>query len=84
MGPWKAIPAGIDLPRTTQITSRFWKFDVTWREGRSTALGKERRPVLVLGDFNGKIRFDESCLLQHGFGEEKDDEMVFGHRITIA
>ena len=51
---------------------------------RQTALGKERRPVLVLGDFNGKIRVDESCLLQHGFGEEKDDEMVFGHRITIA
>lgn len=48
------------------------------------ALVKEGRPVLVLGDFNGKIRFDESYLLEHGFGEEKDGEMVFDYRITDA
>ena len=48
------------------------------------ALVREGRPVLVLGDFNGKIRFDESYLLEHGFGEEKDGEMVFDYRITDA
>ncbi len=42
------------------------------------------RSVLVLGDFNGKIRFDEPYLLAHGFGEERDGEMVFDYRITDA
>ncbi len=47
-------------------------------------LVKQGRPVLVLGDFNGKIRFDESYLIEHGFGEEKNGEMVFDYRITDA
>ena len=42
------------------------------------------RPVLVLGDFNGKIRFDEPYLREHGFGEEEDGELVFDYRITDA
>ena len=48
------------------------------------ALVKKGRPVMVLGDFNGKIRVDESSLLEHGFGEEKDGEVVFDYRITDA
>ena len=48
------------------------------------AVGKAGRPVLVLGDFNGEIRFDEPYLLKHGFGEERDGEMVFDYRITDA
>jgi len=48
------------------------------------AVVKAGRPVLVLGDFNGKIRCDEPYLLEHGFGEETDGEMVFDYRITDA
>ena len=48
------------------------------------ALVKEGRPVLVLGDFNGKIRCDELYLLENGFGEEKDGEVVFDYRLTDA
>ena len=48
------------------------------------AVVKAGRPVLVLGDFNGKIRGDEPYLLEHGFGEEEDGEMVFDYRITDA
>jgi exodeoxyribonuclease III len=48
------------------------------------ALVKEGRPVLVLGDFNGKIRCDEPYLLERGFGEEKDGEVVFDYRLTDA
>ena len=48
------------------------------------AVVKAGRPVLVLGDFNGKIRCDEPYLLEHGFGEEKDGEVVFDYRITDA
>ena len=48
------------------------------------ALVKEGHPVLVLGDFNGKIRCDEPYLLEHGFGEERDGEMYFDYRLTDA
>ena len=48
------------------------------------ALVKEGRPVLVLGDFNGKIRCDEPYLLESGFGEKKDGEVVFDYRLTDA
>jgi len=48
------------------------------------ALVNEGRPVLVIGDFNGKIRCDETYLLEHGFGEEKDGEVVFDYRLTDA
>jgi len=48
------------------------------------ALVEGGRPVLVLGDFNGKIRCDEPYLLEHGFGEEKGGEVVFDYRLTDA
>ena len=48
------------------------------------ALVKEGHPVLVLGDFNGKIRCDEPYLLENGFGEERDGEVVFDYRLTDA
>ena len=48
------------------------------------AVAGDGRPVLVLGDFNGKIRFDEAYLREHGFGEEKDGEEWFDYRITDA
>jgi exodeoxyribonuclease-3 len=48
------------------------------------ALMKDGHPVLVLGDFNGKIRCDEPYLLENGFGEEKDGEVVFDYRLTDA
>ncbi len=48
------------------------------------ALVREGRPVLVLGDFNGKIRCDEPYLLERGFGEERDGEMYFDYRLTDA
>ena len=48
------------------------------------ALIKDGHPVLVLGDFNGKIRCDEPYLLENGFGEEKDGELVFDYRLTDA
>ena len=50
----------------------------------AAALVREGRPVLVLGDFNGKIRCDEPYLLEPGFGEEKDGERVFDYRLTDA
>ena len=50
----------------------------------AAALVEEGKPVLVMGDFNGKIRFDEAYLLEHGFGEEKEGEVTFDYRLTDA
>ena len=50
----------------------------------AAALVREGRPVLVVGDFNGKIRCDEPYLLERGFGEERDGEMYFDYRLTDA
>ena len=48
------------------------------------AVAADGHPVLVIGDFNGKIRRDEPYLLDHGFGEEKGGEVVFDYRLTDA
>ena len=50
----------------------------------AAALVTEGRRVLVLGDFNGKIRVDEPYLLDHGFGEQRDGETFFDYRLTDA
>ncbi|MCH2106238.1 MAG: endonuclease/exonuclease/phosphatase family protein [Planctomycetes bacterium] len=47
-------------------------------------LVREGREVLVVGDFNGKIRFDEDYLLERGFAEERDGEVYFDYRLTDA
>ena len=73
---------GIDV-----FVVHFWPSDVGEAvriAEMAEALVKEGRPVLVIGDFNGKIRCDEPYLLEHGFGEEKDGEVVFDYRLTDA
>lgn len=51
---------------------------------RAEALAREGRPVLVLGDFNGKIRLDQPYLSERGFGEQRDGELYFDYRLTDA
>jgi len=73
---------GIDV-----FVVHFWPTKVGEAEQvAATAAGllREGRPVLVVGDFNGKIRFDEPYLRRHGFGEERDGETVFDYRLTDA
>ncbi len=51
---------------------------------QASALVQAGRPVVVMGDFNGKIRFDEAYLLEHGFGERKNGTVDMNYGLTDA
>ena len=50
----------------------------------AASLAAEGLEVLVVGDFNGKIRSDEAYLLENGFAEERDGEPHLDYRLTDA
>jgi len=51
---------------------------------QAAALVEAGRSVVVMGDFNGKIRFDEAYLLEHGFGKRENGTVDMDYRLTDA
>ena len=50
----------------------------------AAALMEAGKPVIVMGDFNGKIRFDEAYLKENGFHIQEDGSALLDYRLTDA
>lgn len=50
----------------------------------AAALVEAGKSVIVMGDFNGKIRFDEAYLKENGFDIQKDGSIKLDYRLTDA
>ena len=50
----------------------------------AAALVEAGKPVIVMGDFNGKIRFDEAYLKENGFHTQEDGSALLDYRLTDA